>query len=252
MFIDVHAHLNDKKFENIDEIITNAEQAGVEKIITAGYDITSSIEGLEIANKHTGVFATVGIHPENTDDVEENYLDKLKELCKDKKVVAIGEIGLDYHFRSDNKDLQKKILIEQIALANELNLPVVLHCRDAIGDMMTLLQEHRLKRESLLHCYSGSIESAREFMKLGFSFSFGGVVTFKNASNVINVISNLPLEKIMIETDCPYMAPVPFRGKMNEPKFIPYIAEKIAEIKSLSVEEIAEKTTKNAEKMFKI
>lgn len=252
MFIDVHAHLNDKKFENIDDIITNAEQAGVEKIITAGYDITSSIEGLEIANKHTGVFATVGIHPENTDDVEENYLDKLKELCKDKKVVAIGEIGLDYHFRSDNKDLQKKILIEQIALANELNLPVVLHCRDAIGDMMTLLQEHRLKRESLLHCYSGSIESAREFMKLGFSFSFGGVVTFKNASNVINVISNLPLEKIMIETDCPYMAPVPFRGKMNEPKFIPYIAEKIAEIKSLSIEEIAEKTTKNAEKMFKI
>ena len=252
MFIDVHAHLNDKKFENIDEIITNAEQAGVEKIITAGYDITSSIEGLEIANKHTGVFATVGIHPENADDVEENYLDKLKELCKDKKVVAIGEIGLDYHFRSDNKDLQKKILIEQIALANELNLPVVLHCRDAIGDMMTLLQEHRLKRESLLHCYSGSIESAREFMKLGFSFSFGGVVTFKNASNVINVVSNLPLEKIMLETDCPYMAPVPFRGKMNEPKFIPYIAEKIAEIKSLSIEEIAEKTTKNAEKMFKI
>ena len=252
MFIDVHAHLNDKKFENIDDIITNAEQAGVEKIITAGYDITSSIDGLEIANKHTGVFATVGIHPENVDDVEENYLDKLKELCKNKKVVAIGEIGLDYHFRSDNKDLQKKILIEQIALANELNLPVVLHCRDAIGDMMTLLQEHRLKRESLLHCYSGSIESAREFMKLGFSFSFGGVVTFKNASNVINVISNLPLEKIMIETDCPYMAPVPFRGKMNEPEFIPYIAEKIAEIKSLSIEEIAEKTTKNAEKMFKI
>ena len=252
MFIDVHAHLNDKKFEHIDDIITNAEQAGVEKIITAGYDITSSIEGVEIANKHTGVFATVGIHPENADDVEENYLDKLKELCKDKKVVAIGEIGLDYHFRSDNKDLQKKILIEQIALANELNLPVVLHCRDAIGDMMTLLQEHRLKRESLLHCYSGSIESAREFMKLGFSFSFGGVVTFKNASNVINVVSNLPLEKIVLETDCPYMAPVPFRGKMNEPKFIPYIAEKIAEIKSLSVEEIAEKTTKNAEKMFKI
>ena len=110
MFIDVHAHLNDKKFENIDDIITNAEQAGVEKIITAGYDITSSIEGVEIANKHTGVFATVGIHPENADDVEENYLDKLKELCEDKKVVAIGEIGLDYHFRSDNKDLQKKIL----------------------------------------------------------------------------------------------------------------------------------------------
>ena len=252
MFIDVHAHLNDKKFENIDDIITSAEQAGVEKIITAGYDITSSIDGLEIANKHTGVFATVGIHPENADDVEENYLDKLKELCKNKKVVAIGEIGLDYHFRSDNKDLQKKILIEQIALANELNLPVVLHCRDAIGDMMTLLQEHRLKRESLLHCYSGSIESAREFMKLGFSFSFGGVVTFKNASNAVNVVINLPIEKIMLETDCPYLAPEPYRGKMNEPKFIPFIAQKVADIKNLSVEEIAEKTTKNAEKMFNI
>lgn len=252
MFIDVHAHLNDKKFENVGDIIENAKQAKVDKIITSGYDMFSSMECLNIAKKYDGVFATVGVHPENVDGAEENYLEKLKELCKNKKVVAIGEIGLDYHFRSDNKDVQKKILIEQIALANELNLPIVVHCRDAIGDMLELLKKHRPNRKSLLHCYSGSIESAKEFMKLGFSFSFGGVVTFKNASNAVNVVINLPIEKIMLETDCPYLAPEPYRGKMNEPKFIPFIAQKIADIKNLSVEEIAEKTTKNAEKMFNI
>lgn len=252
MFIDVHAHLNDEKFENVESIVENALSEKVNKIITAGFDISSSRKNLEIASRFPNVFATIGIHPEMVDELEKDYLEVLKEMSKNKKVVAIGEIGLDYHFKYDNKELQKEIFVKQIELANFLDLPVVVHSRDAMGDTLELLKKHPPKKESLLHCYSGSIESAKEFIKLGFSFSFGGVVTFNNAKNVVKVVEELPIEKIMLETDCPYMAPVPFRGKRNEPMYIPYIARKIAEIKNIEVEKIAEITTKNAEKMFKI
>lgn len=252
MFIDVHAHLNDEKFENVESIVENALSEKVDKIITAGFDISSSRKNLEIASRFPNVFATIGIHPEMVDELEKDYLEVLKEMSKNKKVVAIGEIGLDYHFKDDNKELQKEIFVKQIELANFLDLPVVVHSRDAMGDTLELLKKHPPQKESLLHCYSGSIESAKEFIKLGFSFSFGGVVTFNNAKNVVKVVEELPIEKIMLETDCPYMAPVPFRGKRNEPMYIPYIARKIAEIKNIEVEKIAEITTKNAEKMFKI
>lgn len=248
MFIDVHAHLNDEKFENVESIVENALSEKVNKIITAGFDISSSRKNLEIASRFPNVFATIGIHPEMVDELEKDYLEVLKEMSKNKKVVAIGEIGLDYHFKYDNKELQKEIFVKQIELANFLDLPVVVHSRDAMGDTLELLKKHPPKKESLLHCYSGSIESAKEFIKLGFSFSFGGVVTFNNAKNVVKVVEELPIEKIMLETDCPYMAPVPFRGKRNEPMYIPYIARKIAEIKNIEVEKIAEITTKNAEK----
>lgn len=252
MFIDVHAHLNDEKFENVESIVENALSEKVNKIITAGFDISSSRKNLEIASRFPNVFATIGIHPEMVDELEKDYLEVLKDMSKNKKVVAIGEIGLDYHFKDDNKELQKEIFVKQIELANFLDLPVVVHSRDAMGDTLELLKKHPPKKESLLHCYSGSIESAKEFIKLGFSFSFGGVVTFNNAKNVVKVVEELPIEKIMLETDCPYMAPVPFRGKRNEPMYIPYIARKITEIKNIEVEKIAETTTKNAEKMFKI
>ncbi len=252
MFVDVHAHLNDEKFEDIEKVVERAKNANVEKIITAGFDIESSLKNIEIAKKYEDVFVTVGVHPEMVDEVEENYLEKLKEMCKFEKVVAIGEIGLDYHFKDDNKELQKKVFIEQIELANLLNLPIVVHSRDAMGDTLEILKEHTPVCPSLLHCYSGSIESANEFIKLGFSFSFGGVVTFNNAKNVVKVVENLPIEKIMLETDCPYMAPVPYRGKINEPCFVPLVAKKIAEIKNIEIEKIEEKTTKNAKKMFKI
>ena len=252
MFIDVHAHLNDEKFENVESIVENALSEKVNKIITAGFDISSSRKNLEIASRFPNVFATIGIHPEMVDELEKDYLEVLKDMSKNKKVVAIGEIGLDYHFKDDNKELQKEIFVKQIELANFLDLPVVVHSRDAMGDTLELLKKHPPQKESLLHCYSGSIESAKEFIKLGFSFSFGGVVTFNNAKNVVKVVEELPIEKIMLETDCPYMAPVPFRGKRNEPMYIPYIARKITEIKNIEVEKIAETTTKNAEKMFKI
>ena len=252
MFVDVHAHLCDEKFNNLEEIVENAKREKVEKIVSASYNFASCEKNLEIAENFENVFITVGIHPENVDEIEEDYLKKIKDMVKNKKVVAIGEIGLDYHWRDDNKDLQKRIFIEQIELANKLGLPVVVHCRDAIGDTFQILKEHTPKCESLMHCYSGSIESAKEFMKLGFSFSFGGVVTFKNARNVQEVVKNIPIERIMLETDCPYMSPEPFRGKINEPKNIPIIAEKIAELKNIEKIKIEEITTKNSEKMFKI
>lgn len=253
MFIDVHAHLDNVRYEeDLDTIVKNAKEKCVEKIITAGYDLNSSYVDVEIANSFENVFATVGVHPENVEGLEKNYLEKLETLLKNKKVVAIGEIGLDYHWRKDNQELQKKIFIEQIDLANKLDLPIVVHCRDAVGDTLQILKEHTPKRESLMHCYGGSVESAKEFIKLGFSFSFGGVVTFKNAKNVQEVVKNIPLEKIMLETDCPYMSPEPYRGKVNEPKNIPIIAEKIADIKNIKIDEVEKNTTKNAEKMFKI
>lgn len=289
-FVDVHAHLCDEKFEDVLGVIESAKKVGVKKIITASYNLFSCEKNLGIAKDTEGVFATVGVHPENVDEatvsvdniagedvgvrletVDEeilgvgsktiathieseasDYLSKLEHLARNKKVVAIGEIGLDYHWRTDNKELQKKFFTLQIQLANKLNLPIVVHSRDAMGDTIEILKSCPPKRESLMHCYGGSIESARELMKLNFSFSFGGVCTFKNAKNVCETIKALPIEKIMTETDCPYMTPEPYRGKVNEPKYIPLIAKRIAEIKNLPLEEVARQVSLNAEKMFKI
>lgn len=252
--VDVHAHILDPCFENdLDEVVKRADDSGVRKIICSAYDLSSSQKAVEIANKYEKVYATVGIHPENLDGVNfDSDKNKLCQLAENKKVVAIGEIGLDYHFTSENKDLQKEIFEKQIQLANELNLPIVVHSRDAMGDTIELLKKNKPKKESLMHCYSGSIESAKILINLGFAFSFGGVVTFKNAKNVVEVVKNLPMDKILLETDCPYMTPVPFRGQRNEPKNVVYVADEIARIKDLNIEEVAKITTENAKRIFGI
>ena len=250
--IDSHAHLTDEKFDNVEEILKNAKESGIEKIVCSAYNLSSSDEATKLAEKYENVFSNVGLHPENVEEFSEEYFEKLKKLYKSPKVVAVGEIGLDYHFTTENKDLQKQIFERQLLLANKLNLPAVIHSRDAMGDTIEILKKVRLKRESLLHCFSGSYESAKILIELGFSFSFGGVVTFNNAKNVVEVVKNLPIEKILIETDCPYMTPVPFRGQRNEPKNIVYIADAISRIKGMTIEEVAEITTKNAERLFKI
>ena len=248
--IDVHAHLD--AFEDVKDVIKEAKKRGVKKIVTAGYNLLSSKRSMKIANEFDGVYAVVGVHPENVEEVDKNYLEDLKSLAINKKVVGIGEIGLDYHFTTETKEKQKKMFIDQIELANNLGLPIVVHSRDAMGDTLEILKTHTPKFGGLMHCYSGSIESAKELLKLNFSFSFGGGCTFKNAKNVCAVIENLPLEKIMLETDCPYLAPVPHRGERNEPKYIPLIAEKIAELKNVSLEEVVNETTENAEKLFNL
>lgn len=248
-FIDVHAHLD--AFEDVEKVINDAKINGVEKIVTAGYNLASSKKCVELAKKYPGVYAVIGLHPENIEDENADYLSELKVLAKNEKVVGIGEIGLDYHYGKD-KERQKKIFVEQIELANLLNLPIVIHSRDAMGDTMEILKKHKVKNGGLMHCYSGSIESARELKKLGFSFSFGGVCTFKNAKNVCAVIEDLSMDSIMLETDCPYLAPVPHRGERNEPKYIPLIAERITELKNMQIEEVTRITTNNAKNIFKL
>lgn len=248
-FIDVHAHLD--AFEDVEKVINDAKINGVEKIITAGYNLASSKICVELAKNYPGVYAVIGLHPENIEDENADYLSELKVLAKNEKVVGIGEIGLDYHYGKD-KERQMRIFVEQIELANLLNLPIVIHSRDAMGDTMEILKKHKVKNGGLMHCYSGSVESARELKKLGFSFSFGGVCTFKNAKNVCAVIEDLSMDSIMLETDCPYLAPVPHRGERNEPKYLSLIAEKIAELKNMQIEEVARITTNNAKNIFKL
>ena len=252
--VDSHGHILDKCFENdLNDVVKRAKENGVNKIICSAYNLFSSKRAVELSHQFAEVYSTVGLHPENVlDDDFENSFDKFANLAKDEKCVAIGEIGLDYHFTTETKDLQKLIFDRQISFANELSLPVVVHSRDAMGDTIEILQNNTPKRESLLHCYGGSIESAKILIKLGFSFSFGGVVTFKNAKNVVEVVRQLPVEKILLETDCPYMTPVPFRGQRNEPKNVVYVADAIARIKGMTIEEVAKITTENAKRVFGI
>ncbi len=257
--VDVHAHLTDSVFSDLEGVLSRAKEHNVNKVITAGYDFLSSQNSVELSKKNSQVYATVGIHPENIEDFDENSIKNLEKLAKtSKKVVAIGEIGLDYHFFDGltkeeiqaKKDIQKEVFIKQIDLANKLELPIVVHCRDAMGDVLEILKNHPLKKESLMHCFSGSYESAEILIKLNFSFSFGGVTTFKNAKNLQTLIPKLSLSKILLETDCPYLTPEPFRGKRNEPKNVIYVADKIANLKGTTLEDVAFITTQNAERIF--
>ena len=254
MFVDVHAHLIDEKFDCPEEIFERAKFFGVNKIICASSNIETSEKALSFAEKHENVFCTVGIHPEDVEGFDNASLKKLEEFCKSEKVVAIGEIGLDYHYENPNKEKQKEVFLKQILLADKLSLPIQIHSRDAMDDTLKILKANKdkLSHGGIFHCYSGSIEEAKEILKLGFSFSFGGVCTFKNARKAVEVIDFLPIENILLETDCPYLAPEPHRGEVNEPKNIPIIAEKIASIKGISLEEVASKTTENAKRIFKI
>lgn len=251
-FVDTHAHLNDEAFENVEEIVANAKQNNVTKIICSAVDLETSLSSVELSKKYDEVFSTIGFHPENLGSFDDHSLGRLEELSKNKKVVAIGEIGLDYHYCADTKEQQKRVFAQQINLANKLDLPIVVHSRDSMGDTIEILKNHRPNRESVLHCYGGSVESARILLSYGFSFSFGGVCTFKNAKSMIEVIDFLPMDKILLETDCPYLSPEPFRGQRNEPKNIVYIADKISKIKNISLEEVAKITNENVKRIFKI
>ena len=250
--VDVHAHLTDQKFDDVEQVVLNAEENGVGKIICSAYNLLSSQQAVDLSKRFNQVYANVGIHPENVEEWSAETIKNLENLSKNSKIVAIGEIGLDYYWRQDTKEKQKQIFVDQINLANKLNLPIVVHSREAMGDTIEILKSNRPNKESLLHCYSGSVESAKILMDLGFSFSFGGVVTFSNAKTAVEVVKSLPIEKILLETDCPYLTPVPFRGKRNEPKNVVYVADMIARIKNMTIEEVAEKTTENAKRLFGI
>ncbi len=254
-YLDSHCHLNDEKLiEDLDGVIQRAKEAGLKAILVIGYDINSSKKAIEIARAYEGVYAAVGIHPENFEGLGFEALEIIEEMAKDEKVIAIGEIGLDYHWYKEieHRTKQKEWFIKQIDMANRLGLPCSIHARECLRDMFEILKAHPIKANAVLHCYSGSKEMLREFAKLGYYFGFDGPITYKNAVEPRECVKACPLDRILVETDSPYLTPVPFRGKTNEPKNIPYIVDKVAEIKETSVEEITKNVWNNFCTLFHV
>ena len=248
---DSHAHYTDKAFnEDRGIMLGSLKESGVCGIINCGADIESSVSSVDLASKYDYIYAACGIHPEEADKTPENYIDILRDLAKNEKCVAIGEIGLDYYWRQDTKDLQKELFEKQILLSKELDLPIIVHDREAHGDTMEILKKHRPK--GVLHCFSGSPETAAEVLKLGMYIGLGGALTFKNARKAVEVAQMLPLDRLLLETDCPYMAPVPMRGKRNNSGYIPFIAEKVAEIKGIDPQSVLDVTMENTKRLFNI
>ncbi len=253
MLFDSHAHLDHKKFDvDRDRLIESLPKHDVDYVCNVGADIESSRASVALADKYDHVYAIIGIHPHTADTMTPEVLEELKELAKHPKVVAIGEIGLDYYYDNSPRDIQMMAFRMQIQLAKQLDLPIVIHSRDATKDTFDTLKELATDYPVLMHCYSDSVEVAREYLKLGFHISLAGPVTFKNARVPIEVAEEVPLDRLLIETDCPYLTPEPHRGKRNEPMFVKHTAKKIAEIKGVTLEEVAAATKENAMKFFRI
>lgn len=253
MFFDTHAHFDDERFDtDRDEVMCKMRDAGVELIVNPGCNEQTSRKAIEIAGKYDFVYAAVGWHPENCDDFTDESIAVLRELASTPKVKAIGEIGLDYYWEENPpRDFQKMVFEKQMQLAEELGLPVIVHDREAHADCMEIVRRYP-NVKGVFHCFSGSAEMARELVKMGWYISFTGTVTFKNARKAPEVVAAIPLERLMIETDSPYMSPEPNRGKRNDSSNLIYIAQKIAEIKGLSMEEAAEITTRNGRTFYNI
>lgn len=250
---DSHAHYNDEKFaEDREELLKEIYNSGITKLVNAGYSLESSKSAIEIAKTHNFIYSTVGISPNDIDDYKKEYLEEIKKLAKNEKVVAIGEIGLDYYWNKENKDLQKEVFVSQIKIANELNLPIVIHTREAIYDTLEILKNNNCSKKGVFHCCPFNVDLVREGLKLGFYISFAGPTTFKNSKNAAEIIKMVPLDKMLIETDSPYLSPEPLRGKRNDSRNVKYIAQKIADVKENSLEEVAKITYENAKKIFEI
>ena len=249
MIFDSHAHYDDEAFDaDRDELLTRLFSEDVCGIINVGCNLETSKKSVELAQKYPLIWAAVGVHPHDAEKVSDNYLEELATLLSGPKVVAIGEIGLDYHYDFSPRDVQKKVFAEQLELAKDLDLPVIIHNREAHADTLELLKKYRPK--GVVHCFSGSLEMADEIIKLGMYIGLGGAVTFKNAKNPVLVAKNIPLDRILLETDCPYMAPVPHRGERCDSSMIRLTAEKIASERGSPVEKILSVTTENALSLF--
>ena len=250
MFTDTHCHLSKSDYDNIDDVINRANNNKVNKLIICGCDKKSIEESIDIANNYENIFLEIGFHPSEaniTTDEDISWLDNL--IKNNKKVVAVGEIGLDYHWNKDNKEKQKELFRKMIRLSKENNLPVVIHSRDAFQDTYDILKEEKVTGD--IHCFSGNLDNALLYIKLGFVLGIGGVLTFKN-TNLKETIKNIDLKNIILETDSPYLSPEPFRGKQNEPKNVYYVAEEIARIKELNLEDISKITEDNVKRVFNI
>lgn len=254
MLIDTHAHLTDEKYkDNQEEIISKFEENKLEKVFTVAYSKQTIIDSVKLAEKYPNVYAVIGIHPEEVNDFDDEAIALLEEYSKHPKVIGIGEIGLDYHYDGFDKEKQKEVFIAQLKLAYKFGLPVAIHNRDSIGDCMEILKQNKeyLTNGGVVHCYSESVEIYKEIKKLGLKISFGGILTFKNSVVAPQVCKIADLEDILIETDCPYLTPHPYRGQVNEPKYVSLVAQKIAEIKGISYDKVVDITTQNALTLFK-
>lgn len=251
MYIDTHCHIFDSAFD-LDrlDVIKKCLDENVKKLIVVGFDKETINKTLELSKEYDFIYPTVGLHPTSLDDYSDDFFIMLEELIKSDEIVGIGECGLDYYWDTSKKELQKEVFKKQIDLSLKYNKPLIIHSRDAIGDTLELLKSVGKPINGVMHGYSGSLEMAREFIKLGLKIGIGGVVTFKNAKNVKEVVKELDLSNFVLETDCPYLTPTPYRGKRNAPYYIPLIANEIANIKGIDVKEVEEITTKNANELF--
>ncbi|MBU9674703.1 TatD family hydrolase [Planococcus sp. CP5-4] len=254
MFIDTHVHLNaDQYDEDLQEVIDRALNSKVEKMVVIGFDRKTIKRAIELAEHYDFIYAVVGWHPVDAIDCTDEDLEWIEQLAAHEKVVGIGETGLDYHWDKSPRDIQQQVFRKQIQLAKRVKLPIIIHNREATEDVLTILHEEDAQEVGgVMHCFGGSVETAQESIKMNFMISLGGPVTFKNAKKPKEVAAEIPLEHLMIETDAPYLAPHPYRGKRNEPSYVPLVAEEIARLKELPVETVAEATTENAKRFYKL
>ncbi|WP_313431399.1 TatD family hydrolase [Siminovitchia terrae] len=254
MLFDTHVHLNDEQFnEDLQEVIERAKEVGVSHMVVVGFNRPTIERAISLVEEYNFLYASIGWHPVDAIDMTDEDLDWIEELSAHPKVVALGEMGLDYHWDKSPHDIQQEVFRRQIRLAKKLKLPIIIHNRDATKDVIQILREENAEDiGGIMHCFSGSAETAKECIEMNFYISLGGPVTFKNAKKPKRVAEEVPLDRMLIETDCPYLAPHPYRGKRNEPAYVKLVAEQIAELKEISFEEVANKTTENAKKLFGI
>ncbi len=252
MFTDIHCHLNDEKYQDKADVVAKAREAGVDRLICAGYDMASTYAAKELAERFDEVYFTAGIHPDAEREATKENLAALKKLCAHEKCVAVGEIGLDYHYQPFDKEGQMRAFAAQVELAGEVSLPFVVHSRDCTQDLLSFLRSHvpLLQRGFVMHCFSGSSETAQVLLKLGAYISFAGPLTFRNSKNLPQVAALVPKDRILTETDSPYLAPHPFRGETNQPANVSYVAEKLAEIRGVDAAQIAVAVRENARRIF--
>ena len=249
---DTHSQINTILELNTDEILENAKRNGIEKVIVPAACKSDFDNIMKLIDKYENVYGMLGIHPSEAKDWDDSIIDKIREYSKNKKIVGIGEIGLDYYWDKSFNELQKEIFIKQIKLANSLNLPIDIHDREAHKDTFDIVKKYNKNSTIIMHCFSGSVEFAKECIKEGWYLGIGGVVTFKNAIKMKDVVKNVPIEKIILETDAPYLTPVPYRGKENQPAYVKFVAEEIAKIKNITINDVKNITTQNAERIFNI
>lgn len=253
MIIDTHAHYDDEQFDaDREELLGSMEEGGIGLIVNVGSTVASWDKIVELTEKYPFVYGAVGVHPDEVGELDEEKFLRMADLLELDKIVAVGEIGLDYYWDKEKHDLQKEWFVRQLDLAREKELPVIIHSREAAADTFDIMKRRAAGMKAVIHCYSYSPEMAREYVKMGYYIGVGGVVTFKNAKKLKQVVEELPLESIVLETDCPYLAPEPFRGKRNSSLYLPYVAEKIAEIKGVSAEEVVRQTEENSRQLYRL